>query len=98
MDDEPNPWNAIENNPWIVPSLPVGAIFAEYDMPAMKLSPNVMPLSSSTGSTNSGSRMIEYRRNRTANMANDNENAFMWPVNLIKCPKSKRSVTVYFLS
>lgn len=33
--NKPNPWKAIENNPWTVPSLPTGAIFAEYEIPAI---------------------------------------------------------------
>lgn len=75
---KPIPIWAVPTTPWSVPSAPGGARRAAYEIAAEYVSAYVMPLSSSTGNTQTGFLMTEYRKNLTANVKNISENTFMW--------------------
>lgn len=77
------------NRPWRVPAQPLGATFAAYEMPATNAKVNVIPLLSSTGKTHSGSLIIEYRKNRMENNANDIEKAVICPMRFSIYPTVK---------
>jgi hypothetical protein len=74
------------NRPCRVPALPLGATSAAYEIPATKAKANVIPFISSTGNTQSGSLIIEYRKNLIENIANATEKAVICPMRFSMYP------------
>lgn len=84
----PIPNKAVPTIPWSVPSAPTGAKSAAYETAAKKANAYVKPLSNSTGNTQKGFVIIEYRKSLTANAKNIKENTFMLSTRLRIYPEN----------